>query len=464
VRATQRDTTMTSYFGRRAISHMRKVARHILRNADGSAAMLFGVAAVPMMAAAGLAVDYNRVLDAKSAMQSMADRAAIFGAAFDGTLAQKKTAAEDFATHNPIDMNGLTYTTPTVVADAVAVKIDFTAQVETTLFGIMKVAADGGANEGNSASSSGGMQLPIKSRARYQAGSVKNVCILALAPTAPKAIDLRGTGDVIADNCGVHSDSNALDSIYANGNAFLGANFIHAVGGVEQASVSQTNYSVTPVEGQTVFGDPFASKTSMWATINSSSGCGTTTATNGTATGNSLAAATTLSLSKYNNITINSNKFGKLTQSVVYVFGTLDVKGTLNTNTTGATIVLCGANAKITMGAQGAFKVKAPTNSPPSDFAGFAVIGNYAATAESTLRGGGDTEFIGMWYTPSGAVSTGGTSDFNSNSKYFPIVAARVYTFGTANVNIQNDWAYYGYPDRPELKLVVDKKVWLADY
>jgi Putative Flp pilus-assembly TadE/G-like len=443
-------------------SYFSKFARSALclvRNEDGNAGALFGIAAIPMMAAAGLAIDYNRVLEAKSAMQSMAERAALFGAALDDTKAKKQLAAEKFAADNPVQMGGLTYNTPSAVADNISVKVSFRAEIDTTLFGVIAVSSQSGQND----SPAGSVELPINARARYQNGSVADVCILALDPAGSKAIDLRGTGDVVAENCGVHSDSNAYDSIYANGNAFLGANFIHAVGGVEQASVSQVNFSVEPEEGQAVFGDPFLGE-AFWTTVNGSSGCGLSTTTDTpNATGNTLATATQFTGSKYRNISVGSNRFGKLTQKVVYVFGTVDVKGTLNTDTTGATIVLCGANAKITMGAQGAMKLQAPTNTPATPFAGFAVIGNATATNESTLRGGGSTEFIGIWYTPAGSISMGGTTDFNLNSKYFPVVAKKVYTFGTANVNIKNNADYYDYQQRSELQKVVKRLIWLSD-
>lgn len=58
-------------------THLLRKARRLVRNQDGSVGMLFGLALIPMVAAAGVAIDYSRASQARSQLQAAADSAVL---------------------------------------------------------------------------------------------------------------------------------------------------------------------------------------------------------------------------------------------------------------------------------------------------------------------------------------------------------------------------------------------------
>ena len=85
-----------------------------------------------------------------------------------------------------------------------------------------------------------------------------DACILALNPTAAKAIDISGSGAVKLDGCDLASDSKHKDeSLYAWGSSTLTADCVRAAGGIK----SKGNITVTgcsaPVSNAGRVGDPF---------------------------------------------------------------------------------------------------------------------------------------------------------------------------------------------------------------
>lgn len=84
-------------------------------------------------------------------------------------------------------------------------------------------------------------------------------CVLALAPTQPRAISVSGNTDVSLEGCDVASNSNASDAFWmANSSASLAVGCVHTVGG----SVSSTNLRlldcVAPNEYAPRVRDPYA--------------------------------------------------------------------------------------------------------------------------------------------------------------------------------------------------------------
>jgi hypothetical protein len=242
-----------------------------------------------------------------------------------------------------------------------------------------------------------------------------------------------------------------------NGGGTADASFFHTVGGWSQAG-SSGQFRIdgvlgNPESGKATFGNPFAS--TIVPDCAGRSG-GNATASNGT----SEAAPSQFTSQAYNNVTIGSNRGGKFTQKTVYVFGTVDIKGALLATDT--TIVLCGANAKIEMGAQGVLKLQAPSSGGAHN--GYAVVAQNSVTQLSTLRGGAGTYIRGMWYTPKAGLDIGGNSEFNANSAYFPIVVDEFKVSGTGKVNIGIDYAAYNYTRPNDLVKTGQNTVYLTKY
>ena len=92
--------------------------------------------------------------------------------------------------------------------------------------------------------------------ARAVAGSpgASNSCVYILDPTASDAMELQGSFDVTAPNCGVVADSNASDALQlTGGGGTLTAGSVSVVGG----DGGQTGDSTpAPVTGATPVSDP----------------------------------------------------------------------------------------------------------------------------------------------------------------------------------------------------------------
>jgi Putative Flp pilus-assembly TadE/G-like len=80
----------------RAGTTLSRTARRFVRNQDGNISLLFGLTLIPMLAAAGSAVDYSRASQARSQLQAAADSAVLAVARTAPTLtdAQLRTQAE----------------------------------------------------------------------------------------------------------------------------------------------------------------------------------------------------------------------------------------------------------------------------------------------------------------------------------------------------------------------------------
>ena len=78
----------------------------IARDTRGSIATMFAMSSIPLVAAAGVAIDYNRIIDAQTALQSLADRAALDAAAFPGTETKMEEAGNVFLEKMPSTSTG----------------------------------------------------------------------------------------------------------------------------------------------------------------------------------------------------------------------------------------------------------------------------------------------------------------------------------------------------------------------
>ena len=104
----------------------------------GNVAIIFGLAAVPMMLGAGIAVDYARGVTAKNTMQSAADAAALAAASMtDASDADRIAMAQSVFDANFTPIKGVTQGTLNVTFQNGGVRVTHDAQVDTVL---MKLA------------------------------------------------------------------------------------------------------------------------------------------------------------------------------------------------------------------------------------------------------------------------------------------------------------------------------------
>ena len=423
----------------------RKSLRRFLISNGGNITSTLALTLVPLVGAAGVAIDYGRNMDATQKVQNVADAASLAGASFDGTPTQQIAVAEAFLLAQKVNLGGLTYTT-TVTTPTKQVQIVVSGVVKGTLLPILFTSGGAPSGQGSSAWSGGNSGINLMSRANFTTKAGGLVCLLTLNATAQNAMYFSGSGDITATNCGFQSNSNHPDqALHLQGSAKATADFFKSVGGWDITG-NRATFSTEPEANADVFSDPF----------NISPTCPAGVGTDVTASGNSETNATSLADSVYRDITVRNNKYAEFTPGTHYVKGSINMTGGLLKGI-GVTLVLCGPNAKINMNG-GDFKIEAPTT---GIYKGFAVIGDSTATATQEFQGGASSFVRGIVYTPKAGVKITGNSDFNVNSKYSPIVADNIELTGSGKVNIGVDYAAYSYDAPTQLQLPAQRYVWL---
>src|SRR6202011_3930085 len=222
-----------------------------LRDESGQVLVLTALCMTILLGFLAFATDVGTLLYDKRVIQSAADSAAMAGAseinyaAVDGTTVSataKAAAAQNGFTdgssgatvsvHNG-PSNGPYTGNPSYVEVIIQ-------QTEPTFF--MKLF--------------GHNSMPVAARAVAGLGAVNSGCIFVLDPTAPKAMELQGSFNVDAPNCGVVVNSNSPNALqFTGGGGTLVAQSVAVVGG----DSGQTGDSTpAPVLGVAPEGDPLS--------------------------------------------------------------------------------------------------------------------------------------------------------------------------------------------------------------
>ncbi len=401
------------------------------RSVRGSVTSMFGLAAIPIVAAAGAAIDYNRVVEAQATLQALADRAALTAAGYEGSSEEQIQAGYDYLDSAGETLTRVTYTSQITKPATNDVKVVIDATVEGTLLPVVVHVQSGDGGNGNG----GGLadaDISLAATARVTQSGAAPMCVVTLNTSAANALYIRGTGAITASACGLFSNStSATAAANFQGSITASADFFYSVG-TWKITGSSANYNHTPESGKTAITDPLSGTT---VTCPSSAGA-SSVSPNGTSL-----SPTSLG-GNYTDITMQNNKYATFTSGTHYIFGTIDLKNGGTLSGTGVTLVLCGSSATVNMNG-GTLRLAAPTT---GSYAGYAVIGSSTATTTNTLQGGPNTYIRGAWYTPKAKLNITGNSTFNSNSKYFPIIVDQLETGGTGAINIENDATYYGFP------------------
>jgi Flp pilus assembly protein TadG len=121
----------------RTLNVARTAGRRFRKSADGSIAMTFAFALVPIVIAVGAGVDYSRANSVKSVLQATLDSALLAGAK-DGSPSWSQVAGDWFQTN--LAAKSLTSATPTfTLGDGGSYMGSVTASVPTSLLGIIHI-------------------------------------------------------------------------------------------------------------------------------------------------------------------------------------------------------------------------------------------------------------------------------------------------------------------------------------
>jgi len=227
-----------------------------------------------------------------------------------------------------------------------------------------------------------------------------NACVIVLDPHASNAMQLQGSFDVSADNCGVVVDSDATDALqFTGGGGTLSAGYVSVVGG-DGGQTGDSNPK--PVTGAAPITNPFPNLT------------GPTPSTDCTAsnTNSTTTIMSTTVLKTANNITCftgsNVTTSGTVTlPSGVLVFENgVTLGGTVNSGTNGTTIDVYGGSFNVGTGSS--LNLTAPTTAPVTSPSASAVPSGIAlmqpASNPSQIQvqfGSSYGTFDGIIYAPS---------------------------------------------------------------
>ncbi|MEE8168957.1 MAG: TadE/TadG family type IV pilus assembly protein [Phycisphaerae bacterium] len=200
------------------------------RDTSGAIAIMVVLLVPVLFGFLGIAVDVGLWYAQKRALQTAADAAAISGAvelANNNTDAGAETAAVNDATRNgfdPADGSLITVNIPPATGpnagNAGSVEVIITRPMQLLFSQVFHFIR--------------GEQFATTAQVRAVANTVvqDEFCMVALDPTAQRAIDVSGQAEVELDNCGLGVNSNADNAVNVVGNGSIEADSLGVVGDI----------------------------------------------------------------------------------------------------------------------------------------------------------------------------------------------------------------------------------------
>lgn len=434
-------------------------AKAFVANSSGNITLMSSLVAIPLIAAAGIAVDYGRATRAHQQLQLIADSATLAAASAEhvgGSPAnqtlQRAQIASNYVNGALPRIKDIVLTAqPSVTVGASSISVGIQGKVKGSLTNVLSMlpqSAGIGSGGGGSIAGSGNymdIDVSAKSLAKWSLG-VQYVCMLALNQSKSQALSIQGTADIGATNCAVYDNSSATDGLYENGTAALAASMICVYG-----NYMGNAYTPTPKSGCGRLADPLATQ---YAADKAATFASAPVFSN-----YSCSSPCLLQPGVYDKgIAITNGKIATLAPGVFFMKdGPLDVRsgGTVN-GLNGSTIVLVGTNAALKIAAGGNLNLKAPAAGP---FAGIALAQDPAAIIGSgnpnRVIGGGSLSITGAVYFPNHDfyVTGNGTSvtNLSTGNPQFAIVADSITIQGNGQVHVGggSDYASAGLPALP---------------
>jgi Flp pilus assembly protein TadG len=219
-------------------SQLRNHIRNFAAARHGSIAVIFGLAAIPIMTAVGAAVDFSRGGATKAAMQGAADSAALQLVQDAGTLPEadltSKATALFTAMFNSPEAQNVAVTAQFDPAAGI-LTVTGSAGVPTTFMGMVGIET---------------MEVAVVAKAREAS---RPACVIALDASANAAFKVSGQGTVNVPNCGMHVNSSHTNGLMNSGSGWIKAKSITVVGGFTSG-----NYTPMP-QKKPVVADPLSS-------------------------------------------------------------------------------------------------------------------------------------------------------------------------------------------------------------
>jgi Flp pilus assembly protein TadG len=439
-------------------SRLRALCRAFLGNSRGSTSLINMVMAIPLVASAGVAVDYSRASRANSHIQQAVDAAAMAAGAkrtksswSNSRKFEEKAAvaraylAASLSQITDVDLIG----EPEISVGPNTVDITVKANVEGTLINIVSALpqadSEVGSGTGGSAvtkSKKRGFGLNVTTKIGYLRDSY--LCLLARHPTQREAIYFQGNSEFMA-NCAVQANSSNSVAIRTWGSAYAQADSFCAVGGW-----SGSGFSPDPLGGCKSRSDPYAS-----LQLPSASGACNFT--------NMVVKNTTASLAPgtyCGGLSISTHGVANLEPGIYIIKdGALDVSSNSTLNApSGVTIYLTGNSAKVDIRSGAVATIVAPNNltatSATAAYKGMAIIQdrNTGVGATNSISSNGSVNITGAIYTPNQKLVIWANGDMNATSKYFPIIVDTFNMNGNATLYVKLEYNEVNLDDPMVLK------------
>ncbi len=389
----------------------------------GNVSVLFALAAIVILGAAGLGLDFALWNKERTELQQAADAGATAGAVELGRGGRNASAR---AQTRALALGTVNRSGPTASAVS-SVVVDTAAQTVTvayTMPGRRSLSA-----------------VLVKSDPTIIVASTAKVvnrvvaCIYALNPSAPKSMFGNGSAVLQGTNCAIQV--NSADAVALDNSGTIDATHICVVGGY-----SGSGYTPSPQAGCPVADDPFA------ATIIPAAGACTQT---------NLAISSTRSLSPgvyCGGVSITSGAVVTLNPGLYHIVnGPLKVAGGASLRGDGVAFILSGT-ASLDIAGTGEVITSPPAS---GDLTGFSIVQDRAAPlgGASKISGEGHFEFPGIIYMPRQNLEIRGRAAGNTYVPiYAAVVADKIIVAGQGELRVTADTSVFSKKDASKLTVV----------
>jgi Flp pilus assembly protein TadG len=442
-----------------AKSSLSGAVRLFLKESRGNATLLTTLAAIPMIACAGMAIDYMRGVRSASDLQQVADAAALAAASarnVTGTtsqqLAQRAAIATNYITASVAKVSDIELIgTPTVTPGPSTIDITVNAKVKGSLINVLNALphdADTGDGSGGSQAgetSSRDINLSVHSKVAFSKDSY--LCLLAMNATQSEAIYFQGNSEFMA-TCAVQANSNATVAMKTWGSAEAYATSFCARGGW-----AGSGFEPTPKGGCSYKADPYEAMT-----LPTAGACANN------ATGTQVKNATVnLTAGTYcGGLHVKTPGVANLAPGLYIIKnGTLDVdsQSTLNAPS-GVVFYLTGTSTYIDIKSGATVTIKAPTTATAIastiPYKGMAIMQDRLTSVGGTnsVYSKGGVNIEGAFYTPKQKMVVWANGEMNSTSSYFPMIVDTLNMNGTSTLYVNLDYDAAGFAEPTQLKQV----------
>lgn len=406
--------------------------RRFARQCAGNVTVITGLAAIPVIAAAGIAIDYSRGTRVESELQQIADAAALAAAAgknISGTTSQKQAQRTAIA-QNYIDaqlssLGDAVSGTPVITVGPNTVDVAINATVSGSLAEVLT-------------SSSQTMNVSVNSKAAFSKDSY--LCLLSTEDHDPESIYFQGNSEFMASVCTVQANSDDDNAMRTWGNAYAESDGFCAVGGW-----TGSGFEPPPENGCTAKPDPYASL--VMPTVGACD-YNNKQVKNTTATLDPGVYCGGLDVRTHGVANLNPGLY-------IMKDGPLKVDSQSTLNAGNAVVFyLTGSTANVNFTSGASVTINAPKPGEgvgqSGNYVGFAFM--QRSTAANYISSGGDVNINGAFYAPNADLTVWANGDMNAASSYFPIITSKFLMNGTATLYVKLDWEAAGYPAPEALK------------